>query len=347
LGSEVPSLQNALFMAPQAEGGTWTKKADMPTGRMNLSTCAVNGKIYAIGGLGDENNRWIAYSTVEEYDPVTDKWTKKADMPTARAGFSTSAVDGKIYAIGGEGNEPGAPPPLFTVEEYDPKTDTWTKKTDMPTARFGLNTCAVNGKIYAIGGCKWVNVNGISVADAYSTVEEYDPKTDTWTKKTDMPTKRTSSAGAVDGRIYVIGGDKENNGNFLSLVEQYDPIADKWTRRADMPTARTTSIAVVNGKIYAIGGYEKWGKPLLSTVEEYDPATDSWTKKTDMPTARMSLSTCAVNGKIYAIGGDIGQKENIATSVVEEYDPGTSGQSINFKGKLPTTWGDVKLTRNK
>jgi len=30
-----------------------------------------------------------------------DTWTRKADMPTARLGLSTSVVDGKIYAIGG------------------------------------------------------------------------------------------------------------------------------------------------------------------------------------------------------------------------------------------------------
>ncbi|MEE9571500.1 MAG: hypothetical protein V3W20_00455, partial [Candidatus Neomarinimicrobiota bacterium] len=30
----------------------WTKKADMPTGRWDPSTCVVYGKIYAIGGAG-------------------------------------------------------------------------------------------------------------------------------------------------------------------------------------------------------------------------------------------------------------------------------------------------------
>jgi len=50
LGSIVPSLENALFMAPQAEGGTWTKKADMPTSRWGLAAGTANGKIYAIGG---------------------------------------------------------------------------------------------------------------------------------------------------------------------------------------------------------------------------------------------------------------------------------------------------------
>ena len=49
-GLQPPSLQNAFLMAPQAEGDTWTRKADMPTARMLLSTSVVDGKIYAIGG---------------------------------------------------------------------------------------------------------------------------------------------------------------------------------------------------------------------------------------------------------------------------------------------------------
>jgi len=38
---------------------------------------------------------------VEEYEPATDTWTRKTNMPTARCGLSTSVVDWKIYAIGG------------------------------------------------------------------------------------------------------------------------------------------------------------------------------------------------------------------------------------------------------
>ncbi|MBI1925874.1 hypothetical protein HYR99_16690 [Candidatus Poribacteria bacterium] len=54
---------------------------------------------------------------MEEYDPATDTWTKKSDMPTARGSVSTSAVNGKIYTIGGDNVHDG--PPFSTVEEYD------------------------------------------------------------------------------------------------------------------------------------------------------------------------------------------------------------------------------------
>jgi len=146
---------------------TWRRKADMPTARACLSTNAVNGRIYAIGGTPGSGEWYQGLSTVEEYDPATDTWTTKADMPTARTYISTCEVNGRIYAIGGLTT--GAGDHLSPVEEYDPATDTWTRKADMPTARSGLITCAVNGKMYAIGG--WADSNWTGI----STVEEYEP----------------------------------------------------------------------------------------------------------------------------------------------------------------------------
>ena len=70
----------------------------MPTGRAFLSTSVVKGKIYAIGGDNSEN---LTTSIAEMYAPVTDAWSRKADMPTARWGLATSVVNEKIYAIGG------------------------------------------------------------------------------------------------------------------------------------------------------------------------------------------------------------------------------------------------------
>jgi len=319
-----PNMQNTLLMAPQAEG-EWAKKNDMPMGKY-CSVCEVNGKIYAIGG-----SNWNGvFSTVEEYDPVKDVWIKKADMPTARYCLSVCVLNGKIYAIGGI-----ADPVVFSaVEEYNPITDEWTKKANMPTPRYGLCASVVNGKIYAIGGA-----NDPNKFWPIQAVEEYDPASDVWTKKADMSKGRAfADSSAVADKIYVIGG--ANVGFDCSLVEEYDPTADKWIQKKDMPTGRyQLSTCLVDGKIYAIGGRDLVDAPI-SNVEVYDPLTDKWTKKDNMPTKRYLLSSASVNGNIYAIGG--AQNVNTALSVVEEYDTGHSGESVNSKGKLPTTWGAEK-----
>src|SRR5260370_41528779 len=73
----------------------------MPTARDGLAAAAVNGKIYAIGGLGVSLNR---LSTVEVYDSSSNSWSTMASMPTARAGLAAAAVNGTIYAIAGIAN---------------------------------------------------------------------------------------------------------------------------------------------------------------------------------------------------------------------------------------------------
>jgi RNA polymerase sigma factor (sigma-70 family) len=320
-----PDMQNGFFMVPQGEGGEWVRKADMPTARVDLRTCEVDGIIYAIGG----SRNGSVFSTVEAYDPKTDKWTMKADMPIGRQGLSIAVVDGIIYAIGGWNGVF-----LSTVEAYNPKTDKWTKKTNMPSARDWLCTNVVDGIIYAIGG--WGPV--------LPTVEAYDPKKDEWTRKTDMPTPRMVHAGCVvNGIIYVIGGQNIEEG--LPTVEAYDPAADKWTKKTDMPVARyELSASVVNGKIYAIGGTvgSIWNPQVSAAVEEYDPVTDTWTKKKDMQTARMDLSTSVVNGKIYAIGGGLLWNVALNEGVVEEYTPEGWPFAVSSSGKLPNTWGKLK-----
>jgi N-acetylneuraminic acid mutarotase len=146
---------------------TWTTKAEMPTARNAPSASVVSGRIYVIGGAPGGGQWFHGLSTVEEYDPATDTWAPKADMPTARLLFSTSVVKGRVYAIGGYTD--GLNGRFSTVEEYDPAKDSWAPKADMPTARNMLTTSVVNGKIYAVGGSIG------SVLLNVATVEEYDP----------------------------------------------------------------------------------------------------------------------------------------------------------------------------
>jgi len=336
-----------LSLVCLAGDGEWAKKADMPTARVDISSAAVNGKIYVIGGSAFNDGPGL--SVVEEYNTTTDTWTKKADMPTARVIPSSVTVKGKIYTIGGTKLDKPDYTGLPTVEVYDPTTDTWTRKADMPTPRWALSASVVNGKIYAIGGC--LRAPNVTVTTA--AVEEYNPETDTWTKKADMPTtpRLYHSSSVVNGKIYVIGGTSNLGKNKFSFVEEYDPVTDTWTRKTDMPTARVWHCtSAYGGKIYAFGGFiDLVG---LTIVEEYNPGTDTWRRVADMPTGRQLLTACEANGKIYVIGGAIGKFGDVnwnapwwnGLPIVEEYTPDgwQPKLSVSPQGKLPVTWGKIK-----
>ena len=99
-------------------------------------------------------------------DTAAQEWTQKADMINPRLFFSVSAIDNEIYVIGGMLGDP-----IDSVEAYVPETDKWEKRASMASARAGVVTCQLGGKIYAIGG--WDGQN-----PALGTLEVYDPKTD-------------------------------------------------------------------------------------------------------------------------------------------------------------------------
>ena len=295
----------------------FTEKAPMPTAREALCTALIDGKIYAIGGLKNEES---VLSVVEVYDPETNIWdTSKAPMPTARCVMGCTVVDGKIFVIGGSST--GGSSILSTVEMYDPATDTWETKTPLPTARSDVAVEVVNGKIYVIGGSKRTG----SLWAGLSTVEEYDPVTDTWTSKVDMPTPRWSMGTCViDEKIYAIGGNIRYP-SISNALEVYDPVTDTWSEKTPMPTRRySISTCFVDGKIFAFGGWQASGggsgDPMYKIVEEYDVNSDTWTRKTDMPFTIALLSTETLNGKIYLIGGTNRQHTFHSINTTFEYD---------------------------
>lgn len=75
---------------------------------------------------------------------------------------------------------------------------------------------------------------------------------------------------AMDGKIYVAGGQPDNN-SYLCSAECYDPIDRKWTKIANMIHPRATfGFAQRNGKLYAFGHHK--------SIESYDPIRDVWTE---------------------------------------------------------------------
>ena len=282
---------------------TWNVKADMNQARACMGAAISNGRVYVCGGdSATQSNQDLEslcnpVGTFEEFTPLSNKWEKKKDMPTARSGLAlTAAITNKIYAIGGYNQKP-----LNVVEEYDPLKGSWTSKTPMPTPRFLFGTAmgAKDGKIYAIGG--W------GTGGVLDVVECYDPMKNSWASLKPMPTPRgeLGVAAALNGKIYAIGGVGKTRVP-LGTVEEYNPKTGTWTEKTPMPTKRfcLSAVGASNQMIYAIGGLH--GCSPVNIVEEYDPERDFWMAKSPMLKPRWFLAAAASHvpyDKIYAIGG--------------------------------------------
>jgi N-acetylneuraminic acid mutarotase len=303
-GDEVLVTEVVEQIYVEEEGtNAWVNKEPMPTGRQGLAAAAAGNKVYAIGGWTGSGST----GAVEEYDPATDTWTPVAGLPTPRNRLAAGAVNGKIYVVGGTSGPSQSPVIHATLEEYDPATDTWNPKADMPTARRSLAVAVLNGLLYAIGG----NDGSGSVP----TVEAYDPVTDTWSPRASMSEDRALlSAAAVGGRIFALGGSRQtaNTSQDLSDNEEYDPATDTWTARTRVPVDMAGQAAVpIAGRLYIIGGND--GDE--NRCEQYNPDTDAFWRRDDMLTGRWDPAAAVVGGRVYVLGGSGGYDKN------EEFTP--------------------------
>ena len=117
---------------------------------------------------------------------------------------------------------------LSSVEIFDPATNSWRNGPSMAVARDNPGSAVLNGKIYVFGGRTRFAAGG-EVTSTPTSVEMFDPATNTWTElpMSDMPTgRRTPVVGVLGGKAIVIGG--ENAGQVFNANEEFDPSNNSW-----------------------------------------------------------------------------------------------------------------------
>jgi len=308
---------------------SWTTLASMLAPRGGFDASVVDGKIYAIGGTSNIS---------EEYDPTTNTWAAKAAIPTGRTGLATVTVQNKIYAIGGNADEyPWMP--IAANEVYDPYTNTWATKAEMPTARSQMCADNVNDLIYVTGGFKLIGPNHVEPSNK---TEAYNPITNTWTTKAEMPYAAVDHSSVVFGdKIYVLPSDDPRY-DAKFPIQIYDTITDSWSLGSFPPTEQSNADAVTildekgRGLIYIFGG---GGYGTYSDlVQIFDPANDVWGVGSPMPTPRHGLAVAVVNNQIYALGGvTSGGAYGTLLSTNERYTPLESDSSLPTPAPTPTS----------
>ena len=170
--ADVKKLTHSLsIFSYDPEIDQWSKMKDIPEGFAMVEGVAValDNKIYCFGGINLAN--WGMHKNVLVYDVQNEKWSTKAEI--SERSFGVAAIIGrKAYFIGGE-LPFQAWSGVSDVEEYDIDTNTVEKKADMPRRRGYISGCAVNNKIYVIGGT--TDYPGNLPNDYLAIVEEYTP----------------------------------------------------------------------------------------------------------------------------------------------------------------------------
>ena len=309
-----------------AQQGRWSKAAPFPEPEEELYGITVNGKMYVIGGFGLAPTFGKPPGLVFEYDPTGDKWTKKKNIPVPVHHQAMATLNGKIYVFGGYilNTVPGVPgggwEPVDNVWEYDTATDNWKALAPLPGKRGSAIAAETGGKIYVIGGAipepgsTEVAVRPTRPARSVGTNEVYDPATNTWASRSPMPTPRNHAfAGAVNGKIYVIGGRLSSPfitvSSNVDIVEEYDPATNTWgAAKMQMPTARSGGgWATFNGKIYIVGGELQTRQitPAFRAFEAYDPATNTWQILQSMPVPRHGVAGAFIGNKLHFVSGKV------------------------------------------
>jgi N-acetylneuraminic acid mutarotase len=264
---------------------TWTFRRGGPAVAWTNGAAVINGKIYLSGGFSDRN-AWTSLSgSLDMYDPATNTWTRKRDMPSlvdpygdkvyVGASGVSGVINGQLYVItacytlmevGGFGyyQEGGCKAPDYAGPaffRYNPVTDRWTT---LPSPFRGVVYSpfvggVIGGKFYVLGGPMY----GEEAAHT-AYMAAYDPATNRWTTKNALGQDRPGAAAAVlGGKLYLFGGNRYNakldRYETLDKTLRYDPTTNLWTTRAPMPSARSgiaASPVTVNGqvRIEVIGG---------------------------------------------------------------------------------------------
>lgn len=274
------ALMGMALLTPMKSYAGWDDKTAINTftpGTWGAQLVIVNGKIYAGGGYHGNNNNSNDW---QEYDPSTDAWAFKNDMPgnvANRSGGVTFTINGKAYlgmGIENFNNFTASWNFLNDLWEYDEANDTWTQKADFPGMGGGFcGVFVIENKAYVIGG-----TTGKLNADGSNQLYEYDPAADTWTQKADFPAqyiKDQPFAFAANGKGYISCG--QTDAGISDKTYEYDPAADTWTEKAAFAGGAVSSgvTFMANGVPYCgLGG--QGGTDYPTVFYTYNADSDSW-----------------------------------------------------------------------
>ncbi|XP_067826702.1 uncharacterized protein klhdc7a [Heptranchias perlo] len=182
-----PSQTNHKLYYYKEEKDSWYPLVNMAVESISkdCALCTMYNYLFVVAGCQGSGKEIKLSNKVFCYNPVTNIWSEISPLNQARPNCKLVALDGYLYAIGGEC--------LCTVERYDPRTDRWNFTAPLPRGTFAITHKATvcNGEIYVTRGT------------FYYQLLKYNAREDTWNDCSMMSRKdKTTDIAAVRNFIY-------------------------------------------------------------------------------------------------------------------------------------------------
>jgi non-specific serine/threonine protein kinase len=225
------------------------------------------------------------------------------------------------------GNEPSA------SERRAGDRLTWRTLPPAPTARTEVTAATDGERILVVGGFD-------GSGDTISTVEIFDPATETWSSGPDLPVAVNHAMAAfLGGTFYVVGG---YTGPGLSNPSQgvFGLRDDHWEELDPLPEPRAAGgAAAADGLLHIVGGVGPRG--LADAAFVLDPARGRWETLEGPPTARQHLGVAGFEDQVFVVGGRTG---GIGSNlqVAEGYD--IASEQWQGLADMPTARGGIGAT---
>lgn len=282
------SMLNSVDIYNPGTGLFTQSKSVMSVGRMTPTvTLLGNNTVLIAGGQSP-----AALNTAEIYQPISDTFVLLPNkMNHTRVAHTATLLNSAVVSGPLAGNVLITGGDMFsragTAELFNPTSGTFTNTGNMTTPRNQHTAtlishcgCAADGSVLVVGGYD-------NQSSVLSSVELYNPATQTFTQTGSLHTPRFRHTATLlnDGTILIAGGASQMSaraGNInpaLNTAEIYNPKTGQFTVVRNTMTAYREAHAanlLKNGTVLLTGGQDNHFL-IENTAEIYDPVAGTFT----------------------------------------------------------------------
>jgi len=238
---------------------------------------------------------WLFFLTNTGY---AQSWKPLAPLSKPRTSFGFVQCNGYFYAIGGEGitNSSENPAYLKSIEVYNPATNEWYEKNDLPIAISFPGVTNFNNEIYLFGG---QTINFKRVGHYFN----YDSGSDKWLIIGELPVGYnpigTPNIITSDSCVFLLTSKS---------IFIYKPHNNSWDSLAlNSPLPILSTIVVRNDTLFSFGGGD-WGMET-SSVLYFDSNEKCWKNYGEIPYHAAEISSVLVSDDVFILGGCTKEKK--------------------------------------